>query len=510
MVGSAGEYRKHASSEWATTVTITIGLTLASTVLLLVCTSPEFSWDEAHRVSRTSDTWGSIWSRYGHPGSHGPMAIYLAKLGQQILPAWIASVEVRSRFFIALVSSIGIGFLYWILRYSFKTSRLAALVSCCLLLFSFIWLEETDIIAPHQLMLACTLAVAGLGYQWRESPTLRAAMWIGVVMGLGALTMTYVIPLALCLAIAVSLAGKNWFAWDRNHFKIAWAIPIAVATSIIVVITLWPPGVWCTIPCEHHFFFLKDFLLYLQYHGHTTLVGDQILFPAPRWAALYWLASLELPLLIASVLIIPSAMWKAFKSGQLSSRHAYLLVFLTFFLATALAAHMAGARNLLQFIGVLCIVIGALFDEALDYNQQLIRFCSALVCLAAALNLLWLSLGSSHIPYLATDGYRAFLTQNEDRLREKTQAFVYGSPILSYYAEQNRTPIAWDVSEMEWWPFADAAPLGPEVKYALIPEFVYRYMPPDQPMRRVVADHWRVVWEFRGDHAWTLRLYEKP
>jgi hypothetical protein len=437
------------------------------------------------------------------------MAIYLAKLGQQILPAWIASVEVRSRFFIAFVSSIGIGFLYWTLRYSFKTSRLAALVGSCLLLFSFIRLGETDIIAPHQLMLACTLSVAGLGYQWRESPTLRAAIWIGGVMGLGALSMTYVIPAALCLAIAVSLAGKNWFAWDRIQFKIAWAIPIAVATSIIVVITLWPPGVYCTIPCRHHFLFLKDFLLYLYFQGHSTLVGDQILASAPRWAALYWLANLELPLLIASVLIIPSAMWKAFKSGQLSSRHAYLLVFLTFFLATALTAHMAGARNLLQFIGVLCLVIGALFDEALDYNRQLIRFCSALVCVAAALNLLWLSLGSSYIPYLATDGYRAFLTQNEDRLREKTQALVYGLPILQYYSEQNRIPIAWNASEVPWTPSADAA-LGPEVKYALIPEFVYRYMPPDQPMRRVVADHWRVVWEFKGDHVWALRLYEKP
>jgi hypothetical protein len=492
------------SFEWLTTVLITVGLTLASTVLLLVCTSPEFSWDEASRLPYTSNSWSSIWS--GYSLSHGPMSVYLAKLGQDILPASIASNEVRSRFLIASVSSIGIGFLYWALRHSFKTSRLAAIVGCCLLMLSFIRLEETEIVEAHQLMLACTLAVAGLGYQWRESPTLRAAIWLGGVMGLGALAMTYVIPLAVCLAIAVCLAGKNWFAWDRAQLKIAWALPIAVATSIIVVIALWPPGVF-------RFLFLHDFMWYLRLKGFPTIVGDQVLPSAPRWAALYWLTNLELPLLMTSVLIIPAATWKAFKSGQLTSRHTYILVFLTFFLATALTAHMAGARNLLQFIGVLCLVIGALFDEALGYHKQLIRLCSTLVCLAAALNLAWLSVGSSYIPAFATDGYRVFVKENKDRLREKTGALVSGSTTLQYYAEENGIPIGWFGWQSSYMrsfnPWEDAT-LGQEVKYVLIPECVWRYEPPEQTMRHEVAEHWRIVWEFRGDHVWALRLYERP
>jgi hypothetical protein len=192
-------------------------LTLASIAILLVGTSPEFSWDEAYRLAYTGDTWGSIWSQY--PVRHGPMAVYLAKLGQEMLPVWVASLEARSRFLIALVSSMGIGFTYWILRYSFKTSGLAALVGCSLLLFSFIRLEETYIIGPHHLMLACTLALAGLGYRWRDTPTPQAAICLGAVIGLGALSTTYVIPAALCWAMAVSLAGKDWFAWGRTHFK---------------------------------------------------------------------------------------------------------------------------------------------------------------------------------------------------------------------------------------------------------------------------------------------------
>src|SRR5271163_4271396 len=66
----------------------------------------------------------------------------------------------------ALVGSMAVGFLYWTLRDTFRTSRAAALVGSSLLLSSVIRLEETNIIDPHHLMLACTLMLAGLGYQW--------------------------------------------------------------------------------------------------------------------------------------------------------------------------------------------------------------------------------------------------------------------------------------------------------------------------------------------------------
>ena len=56
---------------------------------------------------------------------------------------------------------------------------------------------------------------------------------------------------------------------------------------------------------------------------------------------------------------------------------------------------------------------------------------------------------------------------------------------------------------------ADAA-LPADVKYVLLPEFVYDYMPAEQPMRRIVAKQWKVVWSFNAEHVWGLRLYENP
>jgi hypothetical protein len=86
---------------------------------------------------------------------------------------------------------------------------------------------------------------------------------------------------------------------------------------------------------------------------------------------------------------------------------------------------------------------------------------------------------------------------------------VYGLPVLRFYARHDGTSIAWDASELPWTTRADA-PLPAEVKYVLIPSFVYNYMPAEQPMRRIVAERWRVAWSFRVDHAWELRLYERP
>jgi hypothetical protein len=351
-------------------------------------------------------------------------------------------------------------------------------------------------------MLACILAIVALGYQWRDRPTPQAAIGLGAVMGFGALSMTYVIPAALCWAVAVGLTGRGWIAWDRTYFKISWSIPVILATAAIVVVALWPPGVLQRV-------ILNDFRGYLHYPHHPTLVGDRIFEVAPRSAAAYWLAQLDAPILVFSISTILIALWKAFRSGRLSSKHAYLAVFLTFFLATALAAHMAGARNLLLFIGVLCLATGALFDEALGYEPRLIRFGSAVVTILAALNLIWLSRSSSYTPFFATDGYRAFLKEDHNRLREEAKALVYGLPVLTLYAQQSGTSLAWDVSEMPWTTRADV-PLPADVKYVLIPAFVYNHMPPEQPMRRVVAEHWKVVWSFKVDHVWELRLYEKP
>jgi len=495
--------RKHVASDRIVTLSVVTIVTLASVVLMLSCASPELSWDEAAYAPNTATPWSVLWggSDYDRHG-HGPLAIYLAKLGREVLPAGMASIEVRLRLLIALVASLAVGLLYWTLRRCFKTSRAAALAGSCLLLFSVIRLEETHIIGPHHLMLACTLATIGLGYQWRDRPTMQASLGLGAVMALGVLSMTYAIPAALCWVAAVSLAGKEWFAWDRTHFKVSWWVLVVFATATIVVLALWPRGVL-------HRAFIDDFRMYLHYPFHPTRVGDRILQVTPRWATVYWLAHLDAPILVFSISIVLTAMWKAFRSGRLSSKHAYVALSLAFFLATMLAAHIAGSRNMLQLIGVLCLATGALFDEALGSHPRLIRCGSAAVMILAALNLAWLFRLSSYTPDPATDGYRAFLKGNENRLAQRSNALVFGLPILKFYAQQYGTPLAWDLSEMPWTTRADA-PLAADVQYVLMSSLVYGYMPADQPMRRVVAEHWKVAWSFKGDHVWELRLYERP
>src|SRR5262245_11232103 len=483
-------------SESLITLPVFVTITMVSVVAMLLYTSPEFYWDEADYLPHTANHWGFLWGGFNYDRhAHGPMAIYLAKLGQEMLPTAVGSLEDRSRFFAALLGSMAIGFLYWTLRHSFRTSRAAAFVGSGLLLFSVIRVEETPIIGPHHLMLTCTLAICGLGYQWRNTPTLQAAFGLGTVMAFGALSTTYVIPVGLCWAMAISVAGKEWIAWDRTYLKVSWSIPIMLAIAGIFAVVLWPPGLL-------HHVFIKEFWGYVHqslFSGATVLIGCRIFEVAPRWAAVYWLAHLDPLILVTSTSVVLIALWRAFRRGHVSSKNAYLAVFLAFFLVIALTTVMAGPRYLLQFIGVLCLATGALFDEALGRKPLLTRFGSASVVIAAGLNLLLLSRISSHTPFTATDGYIAFLKDNEKRLHENTKALVYGLPILKLYAHENDTSIAWDLIQADWT--TRAKDLPPGIKYVLIPAF-YDYMPAEHPMRRVVADHWKVIWSFTPKHAW--------
>lgn len=156
---------------------------------------------------------------------------------------------------------------------------------------------------------------------------------------------------------------------------------------------------------------------------------------------------------------------------------------------------------MLQFMGVLCLATGALFDEALGHRPKLVWFSSAAVMILAALNLLWLSQSSSYTPYPGTNGYRAFLTENKERVADKSKALVAGVPILKFYAQQSGIPLSWDLSEMPW-----NSPLPPDIDYVLMPAVVYNYT----PASRVIAQHWKVAWSFKGSRAWELRLYQKP
>jgi len=490
---SIADGHKSISERLVTSAVVTI-ITLTSIVLMLSCTSPELSWDEADYASNTTASWRFLWSRFDYERhGHGPMTIYLAKLGQQILPAGTFSIEVRLRLFNVLVASVAVGLLYWMLRRCFRTSRAAALAGTSLLLFSVIRLEETNIIGPHHLMLACTLAIVALGYHWRDRPTLQAALGLGAVIGFGALSMAYVIPAALFWAVAVALSGKGWFAWDRASFKVSWGILGMLLTAGIILLALWPPGV------IHHRV-LTDFLLYTRYPPFPTLVGSRYGFPS-RSAVIYWLAHLDAPILVFSFPVILLALWKAFSSGRLSSKQRYLTVFLVFFLITMLAAHLAGARNMLQFVGVLCLATGALFDEALGHRTKLVWVTSAAVIILGALNLIWHFQSSSYTPYLGTNGFRGFLTENKKRAAEKSKALVAGVPILKFYARQSGIPLSWDLSEMPW-----NSPPPSDIKYVLMPAVIYTYT----PASRDIAQHWKVVWSFKSDRAWELRLYEKP
>ena len=223
-------------------LSLAVAMVLASTILMLQCTSPELSWDEADYSSQTTIPWKRLWQRADYVRhAHGPMAIYLAKIGR-LLPRAIP-IEVRLRVFIALISSIAIGLLYLVLRRFFRTSRSGALVGSGLLLFSMIRLEETNIVGPHHLMLLCTLGILAFGYQWRNRPTLLASLGLGAIMAFGALSMTYVIPVAICWLLAIAFAGNEWITWDVRDFKVSWML---LATFVVAVLGLfigWPQGV---------------------------------------------------------------------------------------------------------------------------------------------------------------------------------------------------------------------------------------------------------------------------
>ena len=88
-------------------------------------------------------------------------------------------------------------------------------------------------------------------------------------------------------------------------------------------------------------------------------------------------------------------------------------------------------------------------------------------------------------------------------------AVVYGSRILAYYAAQKDVTVDWKITEFPWTTRADAM-LPPEAQYALVTELVYQYMAPDQPVRRIIADQWKMVWSYKSDRSWGLRLYERP
>ncbi len=490
------------SSEHLISVAAVAIIAVISLVLMISYTSPELSWDEGDYSPSAAKPWFELWSQQNYTRhAHGPMGIYLAKLGDAVLPSGWA-VETRLRFFSALVGSLGVGLVYPALRYCFQTSRAAALTASALLLFSVTRIQETNIFGPHDAVLTACLVLMALGYRWRDSPRPRTAAALGVTLGVGLISMSYALVACLAWVVSVAFAGRGWIEWDRTHLKISWQVALMLAVGLGVAMALWPPSVL------HHTIY-SDFKFLAKWAYQTTLVGDRIYEITPRSAVLYWLAHLEAPLLVAGGCVFVAALWRALRRGGFSAKQVYVGAWIGVFLAALLTAHIAGARNMLQLLGVLCVAAGALMDEALGEHRRLAPLLAAAVVVMAAVNFVWHARDASYKPYLATDGYSEFVKQNAGRLREKAGAQVYGSPVLDFYLQQNGVSSAWSEDEMDWTTRADAS-LPSTVRYVLIPGFVWEYMPPDQPMRRVVADHWKVVWAYKSRRAWDLRLYERP
>jgi hypothetical protein len=490
------------SESW-TALLIILMLTLISTILMLHSSSPELSWDEADYASNVNKGWRYLWSQSDYPRHmHGPLAIYLAKLGNDFLPVSVGSLEDRLRLPVALLGSLAIGLTYWALRYTFRTSRLAALAGSSLLLLSVIRLQDTNVIGPHDPMLLFTLAIVTLGYRWRNTVNLWTAIVLGSVFGFAGLAMTYVIPLAVCWGMSIIVARGTWMQVEWREFKVSWFVFIAIAAAAIVEILLWPPSIMKLA-------LKSDFITYLHYGAHPTLVDNQIFERTPRVAFLYWLACLDAPILIFSVATFSLFICGILRGGAVTTKHLYLASSLIVLSAVALSAHMAGSRNLLQFIGVLCLSIGALFDDCFKARPRLLRWATAVAVVSSVVNLAFLSLDSHRIPYLATNGYKAFVEENRSLLSQTASAIVYGSPDIKFYAEQAQVSVNWKVAEMPWTTRPDVL-LPANAKYALISELVYRYMPVDQPVRRVIDNTWKVIWSFKTKGSWGLRLYERP
>jgi hypothetical protein len=525
--------------ERSTSFLIILMLVFVSTILMLRSSSAELGWDEAEYAPSVNHGWKYLWSHYLEADysrhNHGPLAIYLAKLGNDYLPVSVGSLEDRLRLPVALFGSLAIGLMYWALRYTFKTSRLAAILGSSLLLFSVIRLQDTPIIGPHHPMLFFTLAVMTLGYRWLNTVNLWTAIVLGSVFGFAGLAMTYVIPLAVCWGMSTIVARGTWMQFNWKEFKVSWFVLIMIVAAAIVEIVFWPPSVMKQA-------LRVDFTYYLHYGSQPTLVGNQIFERTPRIAFLYWLGCLDAPILICSIATFSLCIWVTFRGRGVTAKHLYLGTFLFVLFAVALSAHIAGSRNLLQFIGVLCLVIGALFDECFKARPTLLRWIAAAVIVSSVVNLAFLSLDTHRTPDPATDGYKAFVEENRTLLSQTASAIVYGCPDLDFYARESHVKVAWNVAEMPWtalsWPanipvdtrfwvepaiyeLAGLTPHSvsagretviywPKAKYALISEVAYRYMPVEQPVRRIIDSTWKVIWWHKTKGSWGLRLYERP
>lgn len=492
--------RPRALSETYITAVAVFLLVLASTILSLRLTSPQLSWDEADYALAAQGEWRTLPYTTSH--GHGPLMLYLIKLSAAV-PRWLPSIEDQSRLLLALMGACAVGVTYWGLRHVFATSRLGALSGANLLMLSVIRIRETNIIGPHYPFLLWTVLVCILSYRWRYTPTIPAALVLGTVFGLAASTMVYCIPLAFCWGAAMVVIRAPWLAYDRAHLRIPWMTLLLGSTAVIVVSALWPPSV-------RDLDLLESLRFYLTYAkaGHLTLVGDELLQKASSTAYVYWLWHLDAPILFFGLLGLARAAYRACRTRSVPIQHRLLLAFGGVLCATALAAHIAGPRNFLLVIGVVCLFVGATCDEWIQHSHWRKVLCACLAITWPMLNLVTMRMQAQNIPELFWNGYQSFVEHNQWRLSQPDAAVIDGIPMVRYYAERSAVSVQWKMSGMPWELRPDTA-IPPATKYALISELGYRYLPVEHPVRSVIDRHWSVVWSFKEPGTWGLRLYER-
>jgi hypothetical protein len=484
------------------TLAIALILTLAATWLSLELTSPELSWDEADYALTAPDTWRRI--SQSTPHYHGPVIPYLVQAGRSLARvAGKGRVEDRLRFFFALAGGASIGVVYWGMREGIGLSRVAAWVAAWLLLASGIRLRETNLIGPHYPFLLCTVGVFFLGYRYRRKLSRWGSACLGVAFGGAGATMAYVFP--LIVAWAAAMLGSRWFVLGKRGLLLRWPVLVALGVGAVTISALWPASLW-------HFSIFTNLDFYMQYadRGHPTLVGETIYGKPPRMAYALWLWTKELPLLLLSVAAAGWGFWRRWSKREEAPGHrelaGYYWRFSAVLLGTALVAHIAGPRNLLFVVAMLCIGVGVWADRWVGGSRARAAVLGAFVTLGTCAYLRYLE--EEPKPALSVGSYREFLDQNAPLTQKQLAATIEGLPILEFYAKDRGKLLSWKAADLPAHPNA-SAPLAEGTSVILISEWNYRFLPENHPVRAELRRGWKEIWKGKGERQWPLLCFVK-
>jgi len=480
---------------------VALVLVVISTVLSLKVAPAELSWDEADYTPTIRSSWSELMKvSNAELHYHGPMLMYLGVIGT-MLPESMGSLETRMRLPSALLCGLAIGAIYVGLRRVFATSEEAALLAALLLGLSIIRVQETNIIGPHYPMVLWVALVPILGFHWLGSSSTRSAIGMGLLFGMGAITMSYWLPLGLAWTVGVLAATGFRFWLNRGQIQrtLKWSV-IWSGAFLVVIVLLWPRKAIIT-----NFFTYTS----MSVHGFPVVVGDRLLQHAGAGAFVYWLSHLDLPFLMGLCFAAAGMAIGVLTNRDARPRIRYLTGIAAVILLTACSAHIAGARNLLMFLVVVAIWIGVGFDLLFRRGRTAGTIVAAGLIAAAIANVYWIRSDTGEIPYLYWGSYKKFVTENPELLNQTEAGIVDGVPILSFYARQASAPIRCKLHEMPWSTDPNK-PVPETAKWALVSELCWRFLPKEAPIRRVVVDQWDPVWSSKEAGSRELRLYRRP